>query len=425
MSTRTPVADGSKRKEPQSPARVIRALREAIPPPQEVGESRGGAAIHPRPPLAEMGGSPGRRVLEVPRAAEEEVGAAGAADVDKAHDAFSKLIQISSAVSRGILPAGVLEVYMWFKRRTIVLPAGLLLLAIQVVLAGCGKSSKPSVSVFRTPDDAGNALVAAAKSTDRTAAALAIFGPDSKDLISSGDAVQDREAIDAFVARYDVMHRWRRLADGSQILMVGPDNFAFPIPLKKNGDGQWFFDTVAGKEEILNRRIGRNELAIIDVCEAVARAENEYHSRLHDNATTKQYALKFISDAGKQNGLYWQPSPGQPESPLGPLVAFATAEGYSAKPDAHMPFHGYYFHMLKGQTDKARGGAKDYIVDGQMVGGFAFVAYPAEYGNSGIMTFIINQDGGLLQKDLGKTTSETATAMSEFGPDNSWSPVEE
>jgi len=314
---------------------------------------------------------------------------------------------------------------MWFKRRTIVLPAGLLLLAIQVVLAGCGKSSKPSVSVFRTPDDAGNALVAAAKSTDRTAAALAIFGPDSKDLISSGDAVQDREAIEAFVARYDVMHRWRRLADGSQILMVGADNFAFPIPLKKNADGQWFFDTVAGKEEILNRRIGRNELAIIDVCEAVARAENEYHSRLHDNATTKQYALKFISDAGKQNGLYWQPSPGQPESPLGPLVAFATAEGYSAKPDAHMPFHGYYFHMLKGQTDKAPGGRKDYIVDGQMVGGFAFVAYPAEYGNSGIMTFIINQDGGLLQKDLGKTTSETATAMSEFGPDNSWSPVEQ
>jgi hypothetical protein len=314
---------------------------------------------------------------------------------------------------------------MWFKRCGIMLPAGLLLLATHVVLAGCSKSSKPSVGVFRTPDDAGNALVAAANSTDRTAAALAIFGPDSKDLISSGDPVQDKEAIDAFVARYGVMHRWRRLADGSQILIVGADNFAFPIPLKKNVNGQWFFDTAAGKEEILNRRIGRNELAIIDVCEAVARAQNEYHSQLHDGATTRQYALKFISDPGKHNGLYWQSAEGKPQSPLGPLAAFATSEGYSVKPDAHMPFHGYYFHMLKGQTDKARGGTKNYIVDGKMVGGFAFVAYPAEYGNSGIMTFIINQDGVPLQKDLGKTTSETATAMSEFDPDNSWSPVEE
>lgn len=314
---------------------------------------------------------------------------------------------------------------MWFKQCRIVLPTGLLLLATHGVLAGCSKTSKPLVSGFRTPDDAGNALVAAAKSTDPTAAALAIFGPDSKDLIASGDPVQDKEAIDAFVARYDVMHRWRRLTDGSQILMVGADNFGFPIPLKKNADGQWFFDTVAGKEEILNRRIGRNELAVIHVCEAVASAQNEYHSQLHDGATTKQYALKFISDPGKHNGLYWQSAKGQPQSPLGPLAAFATSEGYSVKPDAHVPFHGYYFHMLKGQTDKARGGAKNYIVDGKMVGGFAFVAYPAEYGNSGVMTFIINQDGVLHQKDLGKTSTETATAMSEFDPGAGWSRVEE
>jgi hypothetical protein len=221
------------------------------------------------------------------------------------------------------------------------------------------------------------------------------------------------------------MHRWRKLTDGGQILLVGADNFAFPIPLKKNADGKWFFDTAAGKEEILNRRIGRNELSIIDVCEAVARAQNEYFSKPHDGATRKQYALKFISDPGKQNGLYWQSSPGQPESPLGPLVAFATSEGYSAKPDAHIPFHGYYFHMLKGQTDKAPGGARNYVVDGKMTGGFGFVAYPAEYGNSGVMAFMINQDGVLLQKDLGKATTETATAMSEFDPDASWRIVEE
>ena len=300
----------------------------------------------------------------------------------------------------------------------------LILLALAISLISCSKTEKPSVKVFATPDDAGNALLAAAKADDTTAA-LAIFGPDSKELLFSGDAVEDKNAADAFAARYGVMHRWRKLTDGAQILLVGADNFAFPIPLKKNAGGQWFFDTAAGKEEILNRRIGRNELSIIDVCRAVAAAQAQYFSQLHDGATRKQYALKFISDPEKQNGLYWQSSPGQPESPLGPLVAFATAEGYSAKPDAHLPFHGYYFHMLKGQTDKARGGAKSYIVDGKMVGGFAFAAYPAEYGNSGVMTFMISQDGVLLQKDLGKGTTETATAMSEFDPDTSWSPVEE
>jgi len=300
----------------------------------------------------------------------------------------------------------------------------LVLLALAISLASCGKTDKPSIKGFATPDEASNALVAAAKAGDQTAA-LAIFGPDSKEIISSGDAVEDKNAAGAFVARYEVMHRWRKLTDGAQILLVGADNFAFPIPLKKNADGQWFFDTAAGKEEILNRRVGRNELAIIDVCRAVARAQNEYFSKLHDGATRKQYALKFISDPGKQNGLYWHSSPGQPESPLGPLVAFATAEGYSAKPDAHIPFHGYYFHMLKGQTDKAPGGARNYVVDGKMTGGFGFVAYPAKYGNSGVMTFMINQDGVLLQKDLGKATTETAPAMNEFDPDASWRMVEE
>lgn len=313
---------------------------------------------------------------------------------------------------------------MWFKRG-IVLPTGLLLLATHVVPAGCSKSSKPVVSVFATPDDAGNALVAAAKSTDRTAAALAIFGPDSKDLISSGDPVQDKEAIYAFVARYDVMHRWRRMSDDSQILVVGSDNFPFPIPLKKNTNRKWYFDTAAGREEILSRRIGRNELTVIGICRAVAQAQAEYYSQAHDGARTKQYALKFISDPGKHNGLYWQSAEGQPQSPLGPMAAYATAEGYAVKPDAHVPFHGYFFHMLTGQSSKARAGAKKYVVDGKMVGGFAFVAYPAQYGNSGVMSFIINHDGILLEKDLGKTTTELATAMTEFDPDEEWKIVEE
>jgi len=298
-----------------------------------------------------------------------------------------------------------------------------LLLALAVSLASCQKTEKPSVQVFATPDDAGNALLAAAKSMDQNAAG-AIFGPDSKELISSGDAVEDKNAADAFVARYGEMRRWRKMADGSLLLLVGADNFAFPVPLRKNADGRWFFDTSAGKEEVLNRRIGRNELATIAACEAAARAQMQYYSQAHDGVR-KQYALKFISDPGKQNGLYWQSPAGQPESPLGPLVAFATAEGYTAKPDAHVPFNGYYFHMLQGQTDKARGGAKKYIVGGKMVGGFAFVAYPAKYNNSGVMTFIINEDGVLLQKNLGENTVETATAMTEFDPDSSWSPVQE
>jgi Protein of unknown function (DUF2950) len=320
------------------------------------------------------------------------------------------------------LTGEVLEEVMSLKPRRIAFTAPFLLLALVLPLASCNRSAtpeKPSSSVFASPDDASNALLAAAKSADQNAL-LAIFGPDSKEVIFSGDPVEDKNAGTAFVAGYGAMHRWRKMPDGAQILLVGADNFPFPIPLKKNADGKWFFDTAAGKDEVLNRRIGRNELAIIEVCGAVADAQAAYFSHPHDGEKAKQYAAKFISDPGKQNGLYWQSAEGQPPSPLGPLAAFATAEGYSAKPEGHTPFHGYYFRMLTGQTDKAPGGAKDYVVNGKMTGGFAFIAYPAEYGNSGIMTFIINQDGVLLQKDLGKTTTETATTMSRFDPDSGW-----
>jgi hypothetical protein len=315
---------------------------------------------------------------------------------------------------------------MLFKARRILITCRFLLLVLIIPLAACNKPDKASPRVFASPDDASNALRAAVKSGDQNTL-LAIFGPNSAEIISSGDTVQDKTVANAFVAGYDVMHRWRKMPDNGQILLIGADNFPFPIPLKKNPGGQWFFDTAAGKDEILNRRIGRNELAIIAVCGAVADAQAEYFSQLHDGATTKQYAAKFISDPGKQNGLSWKSPDGQPEGPLGPLAASASSEGYSTEADAHRAFHGYFFHMLKGQTDKAPGGAKDYVVDGKMVGGFAFVAYPAKYGNSGVMTFIINQDGVLLQRDLGKTTTETATAMTEFDPDAGvgWNAVDE
>ena len=301
----------------------------------------------------------------------------------------------------------------------------LLLVAVIILTVACNKSEQPATSAtksFASPDEAGNALLEAVKSGDKNAL-LAIFGTDSKDLIFSGDAVQDKNTGDAFVAAYGVMHRWRKLADGAESLLVGADNFAFPIPLRKNAGGQWSFDTAAGKDEILARRVGRNELAVIDICAALADAQVEYFGQSRDGGNTKQYAAKFISDPGKQNGLYWESAEGQPKSPLGPMAAFASAEGYTVKPDAHTPFHGYYFHMLKGQSSKAPEGAKDYVVDGKMTGGFAFVAYPAEYGNSGVMTFIVNQDGLLLQKDLGKTTAETAAAMTVFDPGDGWDPV--
>ena len=297
-------------------------------------------------------------------------------------------------------------------------------LAIVILFAGCSKSAKPAYQTFASPDDAGNGLLAAAKSGDPNAV-IAVFGPDSKDIILSGDPVQDKDTAGRFVTAYGVMHRWRKMPDESQILLIGADNFPFPIPLKKNAAGQWYFDAAAGREEILARRIGRNELAVMDVCMALADAQAEYYSMRHDDGSTHEFAVKFISDAGKQNGLYWASAEGQPKSPLGPLAAFATREGYSLKPDSHVPFHGYYFHMLTRQGSHAPGGAKDYVVNGKMTGGFAFVAYPAEYRNSGVMTFIINQDGVLLQKDLGKTTTETAAAMAEFDPDPSWGPAQQ
>ena len=337
------------------------------------------------------------------------------------------LIQNKTSLARG----GVEVFYREFggvgispATHRIAITTQLILLAVIISFLGCEKAAKPSFTAFSSPDEAGKGLLDAAKAGDQNAV-LAIFGTDSKDIIFSGDAVQDKATVGAFVTGYEEMHRWRNMPDGSQMLLIGAQNYPFPIPLKKNDSGQWFFDTAAGKEEILRRRIGRNELAVIDVCGALADAQADYYSRRHDDGSTKQFALKFISDPGKQNGLYWDSPDGQPKSPLGPLLAYVTDEGYSVKRDAHQPFHGYYFHMLYRQGSHAPGGAKDYRVDGKMVAGFAFVAYPGEYGNSGVMTFIMNQDGVLLQKDLGKTTTETASAMTQFDPDASWNIVQE
>jgi hypothetical protein len=252
---------------------------------------------------------------------------------------------------------------------------------------------------------------------------LAIFGEDSQNVLFSGDAVKDKDYLQSFVSAYDKMHRWREIKVGGETLYVGADNYSFPIPLGQNPSGQWYFDTAAGKDEILARRIGKDELTAIAACGAISGAEQQYFSQARDGDTVKQYAQKFISDEGKQNGLYWSVSAGHSASPLEDVRDFAKAAGYTNAGDKPQPFDGYYFRFLTKQGAKAKGGAKEYIVNGKMTGGFALVVYPAEYRNSGIMTFIIGKDGIVYQKDLGGETDALARAMAEYDPGDGWKPA--
>jgi hypothetical protein len=300
------------------------------------------------------------------------------------------------------------------------------LLGMVMLVMSCGQKegSPPAVvqKTFASPDDAGAALVEAAKSNDQ-GALLAIFGPDSKDVVSSGDAVKDKDALQGFVAAYNQMHRWNKIKAGGQMLVIGTDNYVYPVPLGQNSSGQWVFDTAAGKDEILARRIGRDELTAIAACSAAAEAEQQFLNQTHDGDKLKQYSLKFVSDSGKQNGLYWNAAEGQTPSPLGLVGDFAKAVGYTSSGDKPQPFNGYYFRILTRQGDKAEGGAKDYLVDGKLTGGFAILAYPTEYRNSGIMTFIVGKDGVVYQKDLGEKTAEIAAAMTEYNPGDGWKPA--
>jgi len=310
----TPEAAGSRRRE------VVRPLQ------RDGGSKKRRADRQPLAAEAEAGGNRGRRV----RAAQQAV-EADTSDGDKAYRTARNKSSGPRSLEITSRSRSFGETQCYSNRMKSLVRAGSLPFAVLLVLTACNKSGKSSARTFGTPEEAGSALQAAAKSGDE-GALVEIFGPDSKKIISSGDPVQDKNTVRAFTEAYDVMHRWRTMADGAETLIVGADNFPFPIPLKKNSNSQWFFDTNAGKEEILNRRIGRNELAIIDVCNAVAEAQGEYFSQPRNGETRKQYAVKFISDPGKENGLYWESSAGQPESPLGPLVAFATTDGYSAKP---------------------------------------------------------------------------------------------
>jgi len=300
-----------------------------------------------------------------------------------------------------------------------------LLAAVVVMIftvAGMTAEAVPKQKGFASAEDAVKDFVAAMRSNDE-GELLAIFGPAAKELISSGDPVSDKQREESFVSRYDQKNALSK--EGNKVvLIIGEKDWPFPIPLVKKAD-KWFFDTAAGKEEILDRRIGENELSTVQTLLAIVDAEREYVSSDHDNDGIPEYAQKFWSDSGKKNGLYWETKEGEKPSPLGPLVAQAVEKGYGKKQPGWKPspYNGYYYRILKSQGKNAHEGAYSYMVNGKMIGGYAVVAYPAEYGNAGVMTFIVSHDDVVYQKDLGKNTVKTAEAMKVFDPGPGWEKI--
>jgi len=309
----------------------------------------------------------------------------------------------------------------WVTVLACLIAASMLLLGAASNLQAAGKAQKS----FCSPEEAVKSLVAAVRAND-IKEMLTILGPGSRELVSSGDDVADRAGREKFLKAYDQMNTLEQKSAEQMVLCVGTDNWPLPIPIVKKG-ATWGFDTKKGKQEILNRRIGRNELHVLDVLHAYVDAQREYASKDCKGGGVVEFAQKFISTKGKHDGLYWEAKEGEEMSPLGPLVAQAAKEGYAKKAEGinFSPFHRYYYRILKGQGKHATGGAYDYVVKGKMILGFALVAYPAQYGNSGIMTFIVNQEGIIYQKNLGKNTERIAKAMKKFDPDRTWKKVEE
>ena len=315
----------------------------------------------------------------------------------------------------------------WNQKKHSICRFGFAIVAGVMMLAGFHQgafAAEGSQKTFKSPEEAVKALAEAVKGSD-TKKLLAIFGPKGKELILSGDEVADKTGREHFVKAYEEMNKLVNENDTKVILHVGNGDWPFPIPVVKKGD-YWLFDTMAGKEEILNRRIGRNELNAIQVCLAYVDAQREYVLRDRDGDKVLEYAQRFVSKKGEKDGLYWEAKEGEPQSPLGPLMATATKEGYTGRKsgDKRNPYHGYYYRILKAQGKNAPGGEYDYVVNGKMIGGFALVAYPAEYANSGIMTFIVNQDGVVYEKNLGEDTEKIAPAMKKFDPDKTWKKAE-
>ena len=295
------------------------------------------------------------------------------------------------------------------------------LVSMAVAALLCASTSLATAQqAFKTPEEAATALVGAAKSGDMKAITT-VLGPDGDDIVSSGDEVADAATRAKFVTAYDAKHTIAMEGDSKAIMVIGPDDFPLPIPIIRK-DGQWRFDTAAGREEILFRRIGENELDAIQSVLAYVDAQDEYAAKDRTGAGINTYAQRIISQPEKKDGLYWPTSQGEDPSPLGELIAEATKQGYRVG-GGRTPFHGYYFKILTRQGPAASGGEADYVVNGKMIGGFALVAYPAEYRNSGVMTFIVNHAGTVFQKDLGPNTAQLAERMTSFNPDKSWQAV--
>ena len=293
-----------------------------------------------------------------------------------------------------------------------------LAIAIALVILLAGSAPAAEQKRFESVNAAVDALIAALRADDQKAL-LEILGEGGRPLVLSGDRVADRATVTRFLAEYDQRHQLEA-GGGKVVLRVGPDDFPLAIPLVPDGPS-WRWDTAAGKEEILARRIGRNELATIQVCLAYVDAQREYYGQARSKNGVLEYAQRFGSTPGKRDGLYWPTKPGDPPSPLGDLVVKARGEGYRANQGGgRTPYHGYFYRILTGQGPQAPGGAYDYVVRGHMIGGFAMVAFPAQYGVTGVMTFLVNHDGIVYQKDLGANTGRLAETMKRFDPDSTW-----
>ena len=289
------------------------------------------------------------------------------------------------------------------------------------LLPACAPAPAPDRTRFDTPDEAAKALMKGL-STNNAEELKAIFGPNVEKDLSSGDPVSDRYDRQAMALAMGESWRWNALSSDRMELVIGGEQWPLPVPLTKVRGG-WQFDTDAGADELLSRRIGRNELRVIDACHDCVRAQNEYASRARDGKRAGLYAQKFRSSPGRQDGLYWRVGAGMTPSPLGDLIAQAVVEGYDESKSSSQPLWGYHFRVLTSQGAAAKGGARSYLVNGEMSGGFGVIAYPADYGRGGIMTFIVNQDGVVYQKDLGEDTLKAAAGLEAYDPDGTWAEV--
>ena len=301
-------------------------------------------------------------------------------------------------------------------------------LLVSGIILSAGRETPVAAAVnteqttYATPEEAGKALESAARANDEAALAQ-ILGSESKAILSSGDSEEDKAALASFVAKYARMNRWVRLTDGSRILYIGADNYPYPIPLMQNASSRWYFDTTAGKDEILARRIGKNELLAMDAVYAMGNAEDLYFQHKHDDETTHQYTQKILSSPGRQDGLYWEVANDQRASPLGRLDDFANDVVSSTQPGPPPVLDGYSFRVLAAQGNHGNGKARNYVEDGAMTGGFAILATPVTYGDAGIMTFMMSWERVVYQKDLGPRTTETAASINSYDPDHGWTQV--